>query len=189
MKMRAALVILLWTALAAGPAPAADTMTNAPPAGTNFNAFRLITERNIFNQNRSPRSARRESPPRRTPRVQSLSLVGTMSYGKGEFAFFEGSNSEYRKPVKAGDKIAGYQVKQITSSSVKVASDSQEFEIKVGQQLRREDDGEWQLASGSTRAATPEPSNGSAAPVSSGNGAEDEVVRRLLEKRAKETTE
>ena len=168
--------------------------TNAPTStGTTFESFRIISERNIFNQNRSPRSARR-SPERSRPApvVQSLSLVGTMSYEKGNFAFFDGSTSDYKRSVKPGEKIAGYEVKEIKPSCVKIANDKQEFEMKVGQQLRRENEGEWELSTSSTRvAATPSESNGTesssaAATSSSGNASEDEALKRLMEKRAKE---
>src|SRR5687768_3360995 len=83
------------------PAPSTNS-TNV--AGTSLESFRIISERNIFNQNRSPRSARTDATTtRRSPVVQSLSLVGTMSYAKGDFAFFDGTRPEYKKPVKIGE--------------------------------------------------------------------------------------
>lgn len=183
-------------ALAAAPPPGMALAVTNPPAGltgTNFESFRLIAERNIFNQNRNSRSARRNGGPTRVaPVVTSLSLVGTMSYAKGDFAFFDGTRAGYKKTVKLGDKIADYEVKQITMSSVKVANESQEFELKIGQQLRREDEGEWRLATGPRErepasAALPATESGSdRAPDATGSVSEDEVLKRLMEKRAKE---
>src|SRR2546421_1583725 len=70
----------LWTCLGAQP-------TNAPDR-FDYSAFKLITERNIFNSHRSARyTAPRESGPQ--ARVDSFALVGTMSYEKGPFAFFD----------------------------------------------------------------------------------------------------
>ncbi len=173
------------TVSAAVKEPAA---TNGPasPAASGFETFRLITERNIFNQSRGPRSARRESGPSRpAPKIQSLALVGTMSYAKGNFAFFDGTSPEYKKPVKAGEKIAEYEVKTITASSVKVANDKEEFELKVGQQLRKEDEGAWELAAGGSNGGVTRADNDSVK-SESGGASEDEALRRLMEKRAKE---
>jgi hypothetical protein len=171
-----------------------DPVTAAvgPSTGNTFESFRIISDRNIFNQNRSARSARRDSSrPKAAPVVQSLSLVGTMTYEKGDFAFFDGTSPDYKKGVKPGEKIAGYEVKEINPTCVKIANDKQQFEMKVGQQLRREDEGEWQLASGSSRSATPSASaeskgSGESATSSSGSASEDEALKRLMEKRAKE---
>lgn len=204
--------LLLSTTFAAEDASATNAspaaITNAPPepvdkgegttavtpalTGTNFGSFRIISDRNIFNQNRSSRSARRESSrPRPAPAVQSLSLVGTMSYEKGDFAFFDGSSPDYKKGLKPGDKIAGYEIKEIKASRVKIANDKQQFEMKVGQQLRREDEGEWQLASAGSRSSAPSTSaetkgTSESATSSSGSASEDEALKRLMEKRAKE---
>jgi hypothetical protein len=171
--------------------PVTGGATNASPSsGTNLESFRIISERNIFNQNRAARTARRET--QRRPAVQSLSLVGTMSYAKGDFAFFDGSKPEFKKPVKAGEKIAGYEVKEVQPSRVKIGNESQEFEIKVGQHLRKEEEGEWQL---STTAASPiasavdatnSESASPAATSSAGTPSEEEALKRLVEKRAKE---
>jgi hypothetical protein len=191
MELYFKLSVLVFSSLLCG-AQATD-MTNAPaltnpPAasGTNFESFRLVAERNIFNQSRSPRSARRSNTPARVaPKVQALSLVGTMSFAKGNFAFFDGTSPDYKKPVKAGDKIAEYEVKEVTASSVKVANEKQEFELKVGQQLRREDEGEWQIASGAQKVTASE-AGAESAKSSGGDISEEEAVRRLMEKRAKE---
>src|SRR4029078_13718644 len=94
---------------------------------------------------------------RRAPRVESFALVGTMSYSKGTFAFFDGSSSQFRKTLKVGDSIGAYQVKDVAPSHVKLTGDKQELELQVGQQLRREDEGEWKISarSGDTSSSTP----------------------------------
>ena len=191
-------IILYWIGLfvlsACLRAEGENSTNSVPQGGTNYQSFRIISERNIFNQNRSTRSARRDSPrPRNSAAVQTLSLVGTMSYEKGEFAFFDGSKSEFRKPLKEGEKIAGYEVKEIQPSRVKIANETEEFDLKVGQQLRREDEGNWHLAIGSAAASPSSPaisdSSSDTATSSGGNASEDEALKRLMEKRAKETSE
>jgi hypothetical protein len=185
--------VLLWAAAGLWAADDGAITNAAVSTGTTFESFRIISDRNIFNQNRSPRSARRDSQRSRPPAVvQVLALVGTMSYEKGDLAFFEGTSAEYKKPVKPGEKIAGYEVKEIKPSCVKIANEKQEFEIKVGQQLRRENEGEWQISTSTSRVASTSGSSNSsegasaAATSSSGNASEDEALKRLMEKRAKE---
>jgi hypothetical protein len=122
----------------------------AAPATNSVNSldessFRIISERNIFNSRRSARYV--ASAPRTRPsRVENFALVGTLAYDKGPFAFFEGSRSEYRKVLKAEDTIAGFKVLAVEPSSVKLASPTNEIEMRVGMQLRREDEGEWHLS-------------------------------------------
>src|SRR5262245_49763727 len=77
----------------------AGIVAPTPAAGLTLDAFRLIADRNIFNPNRSGRTPEREytrREPERRVRTESLALVGTMSYDHGLFAFFDGSNSDYR---------------------------------------------------------------------------------------------
>ena len=130
-----------------------DRSTGNPTSGTNgsatrldYAAFRVIVDRNIFDPNRVPhRSA--EVRPRPTPRsVDSLTLVGTMAYEKGTFAFFDGSITDYKKALKLTDVIAGYKVTNISPSGVRLSAGTNELELKVGMQLRREEDGPWMLS-------------------------------------------
>jgi len=90
---------------------------------------------------------------RRTPRVESFALVGTMSYAKGAFAFFDGSSSELRKSLSPGGTIAGYTVREIKPAGVKLEGHGSTLELPVNGQLRREDDGEWQVAATTERSS------------------------------------
>lgn len=170
---RAAAVML---ALAAGATPglaAAATNSNARPS-QDYAQFQIIPERNIFNPNRRARSAgpteRRET--RRAARVEYVTLLGTMSYGKGPFAFFEGSSSELKKVAQPGDKIAGYGVAAIELKRVMLNAGTNWIELPVGKQLRREDQGPWRVADAPERqiASASSSSSGSAAYGSSRSG-------------------
>src|SRR6185295_14407327 len=92
--------------------------TNGPPPrvesssqGIGESVFRIIADRNIFNANRSGGQVRLES--RRPTQVESFTLVGTMAYDKGTFAFFEGSSSEFTKAMKANSVIAVHKLVDI----------------------------------------------------------------------------
>lgn len=159
--LQAELQTLLFALLVAGALTAGAESTNSP-ASTNGlangnppprveaahqkldeAAFRLISERNIFNANRSGgRVVLATSRPRR---IESFKLVGTMAYEKGAFAFFEGSSSELTKVVKADGVIAGHKLVDILTDAVKLEADGKILEVPIGSAMRREDEGTWRL--------------------------------------------
>ena len=163
--------------------------TNAPAnKGTDFASFKIITDRNIFSPSRTtPSSAKAEAP--RQPKVDTFSLVGTLSYSKGDFAFFEGSSSEYRKALKPADSIAGYKVVSVGENEVVLESGDKKITLKMGGQFRRVDDGPWEqrtspLASSDTSSKPSE--TGTSDSSSGAGGSEDEILQRLLKKREQE---
>src|SRR5262245_937244 len=116
--------------------------TNAP-ARPPFSAFQIVAQHNIFNQRRSPAytpsTERRQTL--RASKSEAFALVGTMNYGEGPMAFFEGSKSDYRKVLKPDEIIAGFKLIAIETSSVKLASPTNEVELQIGMQLGREEEG------------------------------------------------
>ena len=159
---------------------------------SGFAAFNLISERNIFNPNRGPRSSENagDAPPPKVVKVESFSLVGTLIHQKGMIAFFDGSDSSFRKAVKASDTIAGCKVTAVAPDAVWFELAGKEVEMKVGTQMRRQDEGEWKL-SGRVDAGSPSSAGGissgkSSGEDSSGSGDEDDVVKKMMARREKE---
>lgn len=161
-------------------------------SGQSFESFRIITQNNIFDPNRSPRFG--SYHPQQTvapPRVDAFALVGIMSYPKGKFAFFDGSSSDYKKVLEPGETIAGYTVKGITPQAVTLAASGKELEMKVGTQLRKEGN-EWRMSdysegsmdsggtvdTGAVQAATPP--TGSTPQMS-------EILKQLMQRREQES--
>jgi hypothetical protein len=184
------LTIALLLALAA-PVLARAQETNAVPVERfDFQSFRIISERNIFNPNRSSRgdrSTRRRDPERRS-RTESFALVGTMNYDKGWFAFFDGSSSDYRKALQPEDTIAGYKISEIAANHVKLEStNSQPVELLVGMQMRKQDENDWRV-SNRFEASTPDSAAASSETNSnsSASAGESDVVKKLMEQREKE---
>jgi hypothetical protein len=163
--------------------------TNAP-AKRDFDSFKIISQRNIFDPNRTGRGGRSESRDRARPaKTDAFALVGTMLYEKGKFAFFDSSNSDYRKVVGPSDKIAGYTITEIGPNLVKLETNGQVLEISVGQQMKRQDEGEWKLSS--SRESLETQSNSTSSTESSGkgsssSGSDDDIVKRLMQKREAE---
>jgi hypothetical protein len=184
--------LLLAVCLTAGSAVAEDD-TNAP-AIMDLKYFQIISERNIFNPNRS---GRRPTPAYvRPPRTDSFTLVGTMSYAKGSFAFFEGSSSEFRKTLKPAESIGGYKIANIEENSVTLlAASNQTITLPVGDQMKRPEGGRWVMAGHTDLAAYDSPPTADAAapvvaPALPGStlpaAAESDVLKRLMLKRQSE---
>ena len=116
-------------------------------AKSDFSSFKIITDRNIFNPRRSRTyvpSSERSS--RRTRRSEWFALTGTMAYEKGPFAFFDGTTSDYRKVLGPQDTIGAFKIAAIDKHSVKLVSATNEIELKVGMQMRKEESGEWTMS-------------------------------------------
>src|SRR6266705_2161364 len=116
--MRTKLFLTLALALA-GEGVFAQTNKNIP-GPTDYAAFsKFVTDRNIFDPSRQPHSTSTRTRTTRTRTRTSSSapaftLVGTMEYEKGMFAFFSGNSEELKKALQASQKIAGYTVTDIT---------------------------------------------------------------------------
>lgn len=153
LKFRLGILMAFGICLTGIALEAAET-TNATDR-SDFSYFKIITERNIFN----PRRSARYVPPgerstRRSRQADWFVLTGTMTYEKGLFAFFDGTSSDYRKVLKPEEIIASFKITAIEKNVVKLASPTNEMELKVGMQMRKQESGEWAV---SERAETFEP--------------------------------
>ena len=114
--------------------------TNVP----DFASFQIISQRNIFNQSRVPHTRATHVT---VPVVDSFAFVGTMSYAKGEFAFFNGSSSEFRKVLQVDGEIANFKVTDITPKSVTLTNGTNQVVLDLQTQMRRDDNGHWAMSS------------------------------------------
>ena len=178
----------------------AFAQSNGVPGPSDYAKFSaFVTDRNIFDPNRVPHNISSGNRPRTRTRVRNsapgIMLVGTMSYEKGLFAFFNGNSADLKKALQAGDKIADYTVTDIAPSRVTLesADKKQQLKLKVGDGLRQEN-GKWVLSnsgelpaetgSAETANATDADSSTPAAPVAAGE--QNDVLKRLMQLRAKE---
>jgi hypothetical protein len=203
--MKTTLVYLLTfsaLALAASTAPAQGTA--AKNATTNpvkgYEAFRLVRTRNIFDPNR--RGARTESapPPVTTSarRANFINLTGTMVTAGKSLAFFSGSRPEYSKVVGENGKVADFTIKSITPSQVEVELGGKLTLVMVGSSVPLQGSvamnaeallpapGTEPAAVGVTGAAPGSAST--SAPAAGPAGSADDVLRRMMERRQKETS-
>jgi hypothetical protein len=185
------LLLLLACLSPAGSAPVAEAIpaTKAAVAARfDFESFRILSERNIFDPNRSARgdstrTTRRE--PDRRVRTETFSLLGTMSYEKGQFAFFDGSSSDYRRVLQPDGAIAGFTIAAVAPTCVRLTgTNGQTIELCVGMQMSRREEEEWRVQDRASE------SSGSTTAVSgkseSGGPGGDEALKRLLQRRQEE---
>jgi hypothetical protein len=192
-------------ALVNGFFAAAQSNTVASP--TDYASFsRFITERNIFDPNRYPRNVHDSRPhtsvrQTRTQRAApAFTLVGTMSYEKGMFAFFDGNNADLRKVLPASGNIAGYTVAEVTLAGVELQSaDKKEtVKMKIGEMMRQDGDhwksagtGDLDRSSGTesdpgTTSEAPAPNSGSTPEAPTAAGPANDVLKRLMQQREQE---
>ena len=143
----AAIKIIACVLCIAGPGLLQSVAQTNTPTRLDYAAFKVIADKNIFNPNRYARGSQnsRNTPRSTTPasRVESFTLVGLMEYEKGMFAFFDGTSSNYRKTLELNGEIAGHKLASATTQSVILTDGTNHFELRVGSQMRREDDSEW----------------------------------------------
>lgn len=166
--------------------------TNGRPAFTNFS---VILKNNIFDPYRHPNFIRAERQYTRTVSVESFSLCGTASYGTDLFAVFDGSSSQYHKDVRVADSIATYKVTAIAPDMVTLVTGTNTVELRVGMQMRREENGPWTMSEASSHPeglASTTASSASSAAGSATNvdppmsGPDSEVLKRLMKAREQE---
>jgi hypothetical protein len=168
------------------------------PAMTDYAYFQVVNDRNIFNPSRVPNrpDRPRSTEERRQPKVESISLVGTLRYDKGVLAFFDGSSPDFKKALKQGDSISTHRILSVTDTTVRLVVKDAPIDLKVGSQLRREDEGPWSLAQGtttsgssaSTSSTSSSSPSASSTESSSSSSPSNDILKRLMERRAKENS-
>lgn len=118
------------------------------PAG-DFETFKLILDRNIFDPDRrGPREQRRERPPE-PPREESFTLLGTMFYANKQLAFFDGTDTEWAGAVKMGESVAGHKLTKIGFDAIELEWNGESIELTVGSARAKRGDDPWSTQSGS----------------------------------------
>lgn len=155
--------------------------TPAVPADS-FEAFESIVERNIFNPNRTNRVRKSDDAP--PPRVDTVTLVGTIDNELGRRAIFESPDAAYRKAMYEGEIIGGLTLTRISSRTVQFTQGDRPVTLRVGDQLRRAEGGTWRVAPRDIRAELARTSEAAGLPPIPPDASD--VLRRLMEQRQKQ---
>lgn len=159
-----------------------------------YRTFKIIYERNIFDASREGGIYAGPRHHTKVSKVDYFKLLGTIRYEKGRYAFFNGSDSDFHKTLQITQNIAEYKILEIGYNSIKLApTNGAPFELKVGMQMKRVDSGPWSEAAASESFAPAPPSNSSSETAdrssntpSGSNATENEVMKRLMQKRQQE---
>jgi hypothetical protein len=159
----------------------ADTTPAIAP--DSFEAFESIVERNIFNPNRTSRARKSgdDTPP---PRVDTVTLVGTIDNELGRRAIFESPDAAYRKAMYEGEIIGGLTLTRIGSRTVQFTQGERPVNLRVGDQLRRAEGGNWRVAPRDIQAELARTSEAAGLPPIPPDASD--VLRRLMEQRQKQ---
>ena len=166
----------------------------AADVGKGYEAYKVVRTRNIFDPNRKPV---REAPPPRVstssrPRSSTFTLTGTMVREDRSLAFFGGSRSEFSKVISVGDSVANYKITAIQPAQVELEHEGKKMTLAIGKPFQIEGKpGDPVEAEPVEEAAPPDGTNGSAPPAPAaappaGGDAKSEIIRKMMEKRAKE---
>ena len=175
--------------------------THQSPVIDSKEVARRVADRNIFDPERQPK-IRGESRPVPKPKAVAsadapeFGLVGVITYPRGTFAFFDGNASEFHKTLQLNAVIAGQTLSTITPQSITLmATNRPPNLLRVGQRLRQDSEGVWQLVTGlggegfkrlgSAGGSTGTSSASSTTPSEDPPGS-DEILKRLLKKREQE---
>jgi hypothetical protein len=200
----AGLWLALVVVLAGGVSTFAQSSVPGPEDYERFSHF--ITDRNIFDPTRQPHNydprhsyvRTRTRAPRGTPAIE---FVGTMSYEKGKFGFFSGNNEELSQVLQVGDKLQGYTITSLTATNATLisADNKEQMELLIGDGLR-EDNNKWIFTKAGELPVESGPATTSSSPSSSSSSESNsstpaalppalennDVLKRLMEQRAKE---
>ena len=164
--------------------------------GKGYEAFKIVRTRNIFDPNRKP--VRVEPPPRAStpprPRSSTFTLTGTMVREGRSLAFFGGSRSEFSKVISVGDSVANYKIAAIEPGQVELEREGKKVTLAIGKPFTiesapgaaAEPDEPEAPAEGTKTEGTEgtKPPDAPAPPT--GGDAKSEIIRKMMEKRAKE---
>ena len=176
--------LFLALALLALAIPHANAQT--PAKRLNFESYRMVRVRNIFDPERQG-NATIVSPPPTTPTTRSdyAALTGILVTAEKSLAFFSGSRPEFNKVLSLSGTIAGATISKITESNIEVERNGKPVRIAIGQTVPL------------NAAALPGPVPLDAAPpagsTTSGTSTtpgptseRDAVLRRMMERRQRE---
>lgn len=161
--------------------PPASAPAAVAPANS-FEAFRIVTEKNIFNPNRV--GLTRATPEASAPRVDEIALVGTVEYGGQRVALFESADVAWRKSVREGETLGEFTVRRVGAEGVDLVRGEQVMALRVAQQLRRPEGGEWTVVAAPDAPRNDGRGDDATAPAIPADASE--VLKRLMRQREKQ---
>jgi hypothetical protein len=103
-------------------------------AQQNFEAFKLVRTRNIFDPDRRPPPSENAAAATAAPIVQSdyVALTGTLLTRDKALAFFSGSRADFNKVLAVRGNIAGVTITNITVDNIRIDRAGKTATVPVG---------------------------------------------------------
>jgi len=169
-------------------------IAKAASTSPEFSSFKVILQRNIFDPNRTPyrENSDQSRKPRPNPQqIDRFTLLGVLINNGDALAFFEGTQTEFRREFKPGETIAGFRIAGISTEKVHLEKEGRKIPIPVGQGMSSTEGEDWVVSSGTG----PVVKDDSAKNVPSENPAKDkaqdtdtsDLLKKMMERREKET--
>lgn len=180
--------LLVFAALCAAETSAQAQGTPTPGS----DPVRIITERNIFNPSRLPRSSVTQSSPSGPPSpvAEVVTLVGVLEDGQRRLALFDGTSATLRQALTVGGNVAGLFLTALDLQQVSVSADGQTLVLRVGTSLAREPGGPWRAAPDArVSPGSSDPAPAAAIAPASPSSDPSDALRRLKERRRKQLKE
>lgn len=168
---------------------AAAAGARAQQPAPSYDTFRLVRLRNMFDPDR--RGLRGDASATAAPRAGGplpnyLTFTGAMVTNGRKLAFFSGARPEYNRVIGPRDRIADFVVNDVSDGQVELRLGDKKILVAVGQNVP---------LTGSSAASQPglqsPPEAAPAVPVATSSapsaGGSEEVLRRMMERRQKET--
>jgi hypothetical protein len=169
-------------------------IAKAASSSPEFTSFKIILQRNIFDPNRTPFRENSDQSRKSRPNPQQtdrFTLLGVLIHNGDPLAFFEGSQTEFRREFKPGETIAGFRIAGISTEKVLLEKEGRKIPIPVGQGMSSTDGEEWEVGSGTGTVVKDD----SVKNVPPENPAKDkgqdtdtsDLLKKMMERREKET--
>jgi hypothetical protein len=173
-----------------GSAPAPESAGKS----TGYDAFKNVRGKNIFDPTRRGTRIETSSTARAstsTSRSRSLALTGTMVTAGQALAFFGGSAAEGSRVISVGNSVASYKLTAITPTQVSLEHEGKAITLEVGRQISFEGEpgapGDPAPTGPVVETAHEPAAETTGAPSVPGvAGDKAEILRRMMERRAKE---
>jgi hypothetical protein len=164
----------------------------APPAtaSSGYEVYRNVRSKNLFDPTRrgitrvDPEAAARAAASTRT---RSLALTGTMVTEGKSLAFFSGSAADGSRVVPVGNSVSNFKVASISTTQVSLEHDGKTITLDVGRALSIDPVAGDAPVSPTVVDASPEMTAETAQPaLPAASGDKSDVLKRMMERRAKE---
>ena len=162
----------------------------------DFDAYRVVIERNIFSPDRHASSATYEIDTATTQTTATaavaaedrIDLLGTWITDRQAIAFTEGNRSEFSATPAVGEELGGWRIAAIDARGITLTDAERTLHVRVGERIVRGEGEDWRVTERGALDSTPTVAAPSESKSGVGGvlGSAAEIMKRMRERREKE---